>query len=124
MGVVVLAVVLIAGIGYFVYSNAASSSSQVEITLSAPVGGGFFTPANATVDIGKKLTLIVYNDDDSPHVFSIAAFNASTGVIQPGYTGRATFVADRAGSFPFDCPLNSSSASDFSSYNGTLTVVG
>jgi plastocyanin len=124
VGMVALALVLIVGISYFIYSTSSSDSVQIVVTLSAPVGNSFFTPTNATVNVGQRVTLIIYNDDDSPHTFSIDAFNASTGVIQSGYTGRATFVADRTGEFPFDCPLDSSDASGFSPYNGTLTVIG
>jgi len=120
VGVLALALILAGGIGYFIYSSASTGGVEVDVTLGE--GSNWFTPTNATAKLGEQVTFVVFNDDDSPHTFEIRAFNASTGVIQPGLSGRATFVADQAGNFPFYCPLNSTNAQGESDLNGTLTV--
>jgi len=119
-GVLVLALIVAGGIGFFVYSNSTTASTEVQITLGA--GSSYFTPTTATVTSGQTLTLVVFNDDKSPHAFAIRAFNASTGDIQPGKTGRVTFVANKVGTFPFYSPLSADEANGMTDLNGTLTV--
>lgn len=118
--VLALAIVIALGIGYFIYSNATTGTVEVDVTLGE--GSSWFTPTNATATVGQTVTFVVFNDDDSPHVFNITAFNATTGVIASGYSGRMTFVADKAGSFPFWCPLSADDAQGENDLNGTLTV--
>ena len=120
IGVLVLALILAGGIGYFVYSNAATGSPEVQVTLGA--GSVYFTPTTATVTLGQTVTFVVFNTDNNPHAFAIKAFNASTGDIQPGKTGRMTFVANAVGSFPFYSPLSADDAKGMTDINGTLTV--
>jgi plastocyanin len=120
LGVLALALILAGGVGYFVFSNSSPSSTEVQITLGA--GSSYFTPTNTTVTLGQTVTFVVFNDDKSPHAFAIRAFNASTGVIQPGKTGRTTFVANQVGSFPFYSPLSADDAKGMTDLNGTLTV--
>ena len=120
--VAALALILVAGIGYFIYSNASTNVVEVDVVLGE--GSNWFTPTNATAKLGQQVTFVVFNDDDNPHSFGIQAFNASTGVIQSGLSGRATFVADQAGNFPFYSPLNSTDAQGELDLNGTLTVKG
>jgi plastocyanin len=122
IGMVALALILAGGIGYFVYSNSSTNSTEVPITIGA--GSVYFTPTSATVTLGQTVTMVVFNTDNNPHSFSIQAFNASTGVIQPGKTGRATFVANQAGDFPFYSPLSATDAQGMTDLNGTLTVKG
>jgi plastocyanin len=120
MGVLLLALILAGGIGYFLYSNSSTESTEVQITLGA--GSVYFTPTTATVTLGQKVTFVVFNTDNNPHAFAIMAFSASTGDIQPGRTGRMTFVADQVGSFPFYSPLSADNAKGMTDLNGTLTV--
>lgn len=127
IGVVVLAAILAGGIGYFVYSNATTNVAEVDVVLGE--GSSFFSPTSATVKLGQNVTFVVFNDDSTAHDFGIPAFgNASTGAIQPSATGRVTFVADKAGTFPWYSPLNasyiSSAGFDSDTLNGTLTVTG
>ena len=89
VGVVVL--IIAAGIGYFIYSNATSNVAEVDISLGE--GSNWFTPTNATVKLGQPVTIVVFNDDDNAHTFAIQAFNASTGVIASGLSGRNSFVS-------------------------------
>jgi plastocyanin len=120
MGVLVLALILAGGIGYFAYSNSSAGSTEVQITLGA--GSSYFTPTSATVKLGQKVTFVVFNDDKSPHAFAIRAFNSSTGAIQPGKTARITFLANQPGDFPFYSPLSVDDAKGMTDLNGTLTV--
>jgi plastocyanin len=122
VGVVGLALVLAGGIGYFVYSNSTTNTIEIHITLDAPPGTAFFTPANATVSLGQQVTMVIFNDDDNPHTFAIQAFNATTGPIPGSLSGRVSFVADKAGSFPFYSPLSADDAQGLTDLNGTLTV--
>jgi plastocyanin len=120
IGVLALAVILAGGIGYFVYSNSSSASTEVPVTLGA--NSVYFTPTTATVTLGQTVTFVVFNTDNNPHAFAIKAFSASTGDIQPGKTGRMTFVANQAGNFPFYSPLTAGDAKGMTDINGTLTV--
>jgi plastocyanin len=120
IGVLALAIIVAGGIVYFVYSNSATSSTEVQITLGA--GSVYFTPTNATVTLGQTVTFVVFNTDNNPHAFAIKAFNASTETIQPGKTGRMTFVANQVGAFPFYSPLSADDANGMTDINGTLTV--
>lgn len=120
IGILVFILILAGGIGYFAYSNSATSSTEVQVTLGA--GSSFFTPTNAMVTLGQKVTFVVFNTDNNPHTFAIKAFNASTGQIQPGRTTRMTFVANQAGDFPFYSPLGPADAQGLTDLNGTLTV--
>src|SRR5438105_14298973 len=92
IGVLVLALILAGGIAYFVYSNASTGSTEVQITLGE--GSAYFTPTTATVTLGQTVTFVVFNNDNNPHAFAIKNFSASTGDIQPAKTGRMTFVAN------------------------------
>ena len=120
VGVLVLALILAAGVGYFLCSNSSAESTEVQITLGA--GSVYFTPTTAIATLGQRVTFVVFNTDNNPHAFAIVAFNASTGEIQPGRTGRMTFVADQVGSFPFYSPLSADDAKGMTDLNGTLTV--
>ena len=120
IGVLVLALILAGGIAYFVYSNSSTGSTEVQITLGA--GSVYFMPNNATVTLGQTVTFVVFNNDDNPHAFAMKAFGASTGDIQPGKTGRMTFVANQVGNFPFYSPLSAADAKGMTDVNGTLTV--
>jgi len=122
IGVLAIALILAGGIGYFVYSNASTNTQEIDITLDAPTGSAYFTPANATVALGQRVTIVVFNDDNNPHSFGIKAFNATTGIIPGSLSGRASFVADQAGTFPFFSPLNATDVQGLTDYNGTLTV--
>jgi hypothetical protein len=122
VGMAVFALILVGGIGYFIYSNSSTSSNDVAITIGA--GSSYFTPTIVTVNLDQTVTMVVFNADNNPHVFSIKAFNATTGVIQPGKTGRATFVANQTGVFPFYSPLSSTDAQGMADLNGTLVVRG
>lgn len=108
------------GIGYFVYSNASSNTKEIDVTLGE--GNSYFTPTNATAKLGDHVTFVVFNDDSNPHAFAIQAFNATTGVIQPSYSARMSFVANATGSFPFYSPLSADDASGMDNINGTFTV--
>jgi plastocyanin len=120
IGVAVVAVILASAIGFFIYSNSTTGSVEVDVTLGA--GSSYFTPANATVNLGDTVTFVVFNDDEAPHEFGIKAFNSSTGIIRPSVTGRMTFVANQAGDFPFYSPLNATQVEGERNFNGTLTV--
>jgi len=120
LGVLVLASILAGGIAYFVYSNAATGATEVQVTLGA--GSVYIMPTTATVTLGQTVTFVVFNNDNNPHSFAIKAFGASTGDIQPGKTGRMTFVANQVGSFQFFSPLSAADAKEMTDVNGTLTV--
>ncbi len=122
IGIVLFVLILAGGIGYFAYSHSASSSTEFQITLG--VGSHYLTPTNVTVPLGQKVTFVVFNTDNNSHSFAIKAFNASTGDIPPGRTGRMTFVANQAGNFPFYSPLTADDARGLTDVNGTLTVKG
>src|ERR1700686_223767 len=95
LGMLVFVLILAGGIGYFAFSTSASTSTEVQITLGA--GSTYFMPTNATVNFGQTVTFVVFNTDNNPHAFAVKAFNASTGEIAPGRSGRMTFVANQAG---------------------------
>jgi plastocyanin len=120
IGVLVLALILAGGIAYFVYSNSSTGSTEVQITIGA--NSVYFTPTTATVTLGQTVTFVVFNTDNNPHAFAIKAFSAGTGDIQPGKTGRMTFVANQVGNFPFYSPLSADDAKGMTDLNGTLTV--
>ena len=120
IGVLTLGLILAVGISYFVYSNSSSASTEVQVTLGA--GSVYFSPTTATVTLGQTVTFVVFNTDNNPHSFAIKAFGASTGDIQPGKTGRMTFVANQAGNFPFYSPLTAGDAKGMTDINGTLAV--
>ncbi len=122
IGMLVFVLILAGGIGYFAFSTSASSSTEVQITLGA--GSTYFMPTNATVNFGQTVTFVIFNTDNNPHAFAIKSFNASTGEIPPGRSGRLTFVANQAGNFPFYSPLTADDAKGLTNINGTLTVKG
>jgi plastocyanin len=123
LGVVVLLLIVASGVGYFIYSQASTNSQEANITLGAP-GSVYFAPANVTVTLGRHVTLVIFNDDKSPHIFAIKAFNVSSGEIRPASTVRISFVANQLGRFPFYSPLNATEAQGQTNVNGTLTVKG
>jgi plastocyanin len=122
VGLLALGLIVMGAVGYFVYTNASTNSTEVQITLGA--GSSYFIPTSATVTLGQSVTFVGFNTDSSPHSFAIKAFNASAEIIQPGRTGRATFTANQAGTFPFYSPLSADDAKGMTDLNGTLTVRG
>jgi plastocyanin len=122
IGILVFVMILAGGIGYFAFSTSTSSATEVQITLSQ--GSSYFNPANVTVNFGQVVTFVVFNNDNNAHAFAIKAFNASTGDIPPGRTGRTTFAANQAGNFPFYSLLTADDAKGLTNINGTLTVKG
>lgn len=98
VGVIVL--LLVVGGGYYISQKGASANAvEVDITITQNPNTNldYYTPSVVTVTQGQTVTLVVYDDDDSNHGFSLPAFNVDFGSIPAGHTIRMSFVADKTG---------------------------
>ena len=83
---------------------AAPAGAPAERTIRLEAKSFEYTPPVVHVDQGDRVTLEVVSTD-VVHGIYIDGYDLQT-VADPGQTARLTFVADRAGSFRFRCPVN------------------
>ncbi|MBI3997906.1 MAG: cupredoxin domain-containing protein, partial [Armatimonadetes bacterium] len=84
----------------------------------------YWTPAIIVVNAGDTVILKVTNGDpNSPHGFSLAAFNISAPTIAPGKSETFRFRAMRPGIYHYGCGLTGC-ASDHADQVGQLVVLG
>lgn len=122
LGVIGLAAILALGIGYFIYLNATTGTKEIDITLDAPTGSAYLTPDNVTASLGQQVTIVVFNDDNNPHVFGIPGLNVTTITIPDSESGRVSFSADKVGTFWFYSPQTADDIQGETNVNGTITV--
>ena len=94
----------------------ASVGALKEVKLTAKQFS--FSPSEVRVKKGERVRLVVTSEDVS-HGIAIPAFNVNLQ-LNPGDTGTAEFVADKAGSYPFFC--NVFCGSGHRDMKGTLIV--
>ncbi len=132
VALIIVVIVVAAGVGAYVFSTQgsnggpASKTIQMKITETDPVNQiDSFVPQNVTVKQGTSVTLAVQNGDDEIRVMTIAAFNLNF-TIDAGTTQRATFTADKSGTFTMYSPKTVPSAASVgkpgSPCTGYLTV--
>lgn len=73
-----------------------------EITVSS--GGLKFTPAEIKVKVGDKVR-ITYKNTKGQHNFALDEFNVKTKLLSAGEEETVEFVADKAGTYNFYCPV-------------------
>jgi plastocyanin len=114
LGVVVAALLVASGGYYFINTTSGSSGNSTTVTIIGSTPGLYgqnasqnpdaFIPNNFTVTQGQHVTLVFVNEDDGPHELVIPAYSVTTGIVQGGQTVRVSFVADKAGVFPWNQP--------------------
>ena len=118
-----LIVLLIAGVLLFGCSGQATapppsggSGKTVEVKMTAKQFE--FSPSTINVKKGDTVKLSV-TSEDVQHGLSIPEFGVPMS-LAPGTTATATFVADKAGTFPFIC--NNFCGSGHPNMKGTIVV--
>lgn len=85
------------------YESVLRSHSPNEITLvAASQENGGWSPAMIRVRQGERVTLRL-TSVDVVHGLSLPAFSVDVSEIYPGRFTKVSFVADKAGHFPFTC---------------------
>lgn len=107
--IVILAVVIIAGIGYRTFLLAEEKKPVEtgvvrEITITAKKDEWRFVPEEIEVNRGDRLKLTVVNEDDYDHGIGIDAFGISQRMPALG-TIKIEFVVTQAGEFPIICSV-------------------
>jgi heme/copper-type cytochrome/quinol oxidase subunit 2 len=129
ISVVVVVLLLVVGGGYIISSSTnAGKAVEVGITIMGD-DMDHYSPANVTVREGQSVTLAVFNDADVTHGLVLPAFNVDTGIIPSKHTIRASFLADKVGTFSFNSPASHCSGRAVNAcdnqqgLDGTLTVL-
>jgi len=78
-----------------------------------------FEPAEISVKKGARVEVRFENRGWQPHEFEIEQLGVEIGPIQPGETAVATFVADKPGTYQYECHVDRHLQKGM---KGTLTV--
>jgi uncharacterized cupredoxin-like copper-binding protein len=99
-------------------SEAQDGAQQVTLTVGNSMS---FEPATIRVNAGQPVELILRNDGQMPHDFTL-----SNGVAQPvkvtanaGQTASATFALHQPGAYTFECSMPGHALAGM---HGTITV--
>ena len=76
-----------------------------EVTITVEGGEWFFKPETIMVKQGQEVTIKLENVGSVPHNLKVGQFDAKTETVGGGSTTSITFVADKAGKFPFWCAI-------------------
>ncbi len=93
-----------AAASFYYLDVARSPAPSGAVTVTIVAAHGSFTPAEFSVREGQRVTIVLVNDDSASHELVVPEFEASTGFVQAGSSGRTAFVTDRAGTFGFGEP--------------------
>ncbi|MEK6890803.1 MAG: cupredoxin domain-containing protein [Nanoarchaeota archaeon] len=127
----VIAIVLILGIGFFLFNNYFNNSTNVttgnsvdnsnsNVNLDTGSNSKTFTVSSSylrfylkgseaenpeiKVKQGDKIK-IEFSSDEGFHDFVIDEFNAKTNRVNPGETSSVEFIADKKGTFEYYCSV-------------------
>lgn len=131
----VTAIVVLAGLGYFVFKNSATESKSLPVTANETkdvtdtqaaettssakptaearssvkeftVEGSNYKFSPSEIRVKKGDTVkITFKDDDGSHNLVIEGYNVKTNIIGPGSEDTVTFLADKSGSFKYFCSV-------------------
>ncbi len=109
---IVVAVILIGGIGYKIFlapqpENPPSTQTQTpvkEFTIIAKKGRYEFIPGNVQVNLGDRVALTVVNEDDYDHGLAIDQFGVSQRMPARS-TIKIEFIAIKRGEFQYYCSV-------------------
>jgi hypothetical protein len=131
LAVVIVVILAASGTYYFTTVNGSNCADCVTVNMLGSTPGLYgqnatlhpdaFYPLNFTVKQGQHVTIAFDNTDDGPHELVIPAYNVNTGIVQGGQTVRVSFVADKAGVFPFFQPDGVCNAGGISPQQGGCT---
>jgi hypothetical protein len=129
--VVIVAILAVSGGYYFTNVSGGNCGNCVTVNMLGSTPGLYgqnatlhpdaFYPLNFTVKQGQHVTIAFDNTDDGPHELVIPAYNVTTGIVQGGSTVRVSFVASKAGVFPFFQPNGVCNAGGISPQQGGCT---
>jgi len=100
----VLVLLLSACIGPAATSAPPSSASELTTDVKLVATEFKYDPAIIRVPAGKDITITLENKGSIEHDLHIAAFNVHL-VPKPGQTVKATFRADKPGTYDFECTI-------------------
>ena len=117
----ILVVALLSVLGYYVLGRGLGNQQEVHIQIVGDVRD-YFNPSNFTVEVGKPVTLVVFNGDDASHGLNIDEFNVNVS-LPPNVTTRVTFTPTQTGTFRFYSPASSTNdKTGAQDLTGTFTV--
>jgi plastocyanin len=79
-----------------------SHAEAVELLID----GGSFDPGTLQLSKGEQVTIMIVNNDSTPHDFAIESIDLNTETIEPGDGATVTFTAGEA-TTEFVCTLHS-----------------
>lgn len=109
-GILVFVAVVAAPLAMFGYERwvrpALAAPNEFQVIIRIFESGGF-EPSRIEVRQGERVRLKLTSHDVT-HSFQLLDFGIDTGPIFPGTSQTVEFVADRVGTFPFQCNVRCS----------------
>jgi plastocyanin len=109
---IIIASVILLGIGYFLIKPKASLSPSttntnivVDKTFTVQAANYSFDVKEIRVKLNDKVR-IVFTNNDGFHDWNLDEFNAHSQKISAGQTDSVTFTADKAGTFEYYCSVS------------------
>jgi plastocyanin len=118
-GLFLAGIFIIFGLVALVWRGSANTIQPLR-TITIKANDVQFDADTVTASVGQPITIRFENDDNMDHALSIDALNVQSDEIKPHQTTSITFTPQKAGTYPFYCPLPGHAALGMV---GTLQVV-
>jgi uncharacterized cupredoxin-like copper-binding protein len=82
-----------------------------------------FNPSELTVHVGERVRLELRNQGSFPHNFMIGELGINSALLYSEQSGQLEFVAERPGTYEFDCLVTEPSSHLEAGMKGTLKIV-
>lgn len=92
-------------LGVLAFENYRSSKLYTVELIARTTEHGNWYPQKITVPLGKEVKILIRNIDTVSHGFALPDFNVAVQEIKAGQVAVVQFVANKRGTFPFQCTV-------------------
>ncbi len=104
-GLFLAGIFIVFGLVALVSRSGAQVAGQSTQTITIKANDVQFDVDTVTASVGQTVTIRFENDDNMDHALSIDALNVQSVEVKPHGTTSITFTPQKAGTYPFYCPL-------------------